>query len=81
MASTRPSKLTTGVFNDADKPWEPFAGRESGAPRNKGEPADLWDSGGSPADDPYRGLTPPISPAQVRGGEKKANGEDKGDRK
>ncbi|CAM9424747.1 unnamed protein product, partial [Ectocarpus fasciculatus] len=56
-----------GVFNEADRPWESFAGRESGAPRSKAGPspasAILWDSGDSPADDHYRGLTPPISPA------------------
>lgn len=68
MAVTHiPSHLATGVFNHVDKPWESFAGRENGGPRSKGEPTDVWDSGGSPTDDPYRGLTPPISPAQVRG--------------
>lgn len=76
MAVTHiPSHVATGVFNHVDKPWESFAGRESGGPRSKGEPTDVWDSGGSPTDDPYRGLTPPISPAQVRG---KADG--KGER-
>lgn len=58
--------LPTGVFNDVVKPWESFAGRESSAPRNNGEPTDPWDTAGSPADDHYRGLTPPISPSQVR---------------
>ncbi|CBN76893.1 conserved unknown protein [Ectocarpus siliculosus] len=59
-----------GVFNEADRPWESFAGRESGAPRSKAgaSPASaiLWDSGDSPADDHYRGLTPPISPSPVQ---------------
>lgn len=75
MKLTRPTHLTTDVFNDVDKPWESFAGRESGAPRSKGERADLWDSGDSPTDDHYRGLTPPISPSQVR---RMADGGDKG---
>lgn len=70
-----PASHLTGVLNDVDKPWEGYAGRESGAPRNKGEPADIWDRGGSPTDDHYRGLTPPISPSQVR---RKADGGDKG---
>ena len=76
MALVQPSILNAGVFNDVDKPWETFAGRENGAPRSRGEPADLWDSNGSPTDDPYRGLTPPISPAQVR---KAADWEDRRD--
>lgn len=58
-----------GIFDDVDKPWESLAEREGGA-RNKGGPSpvtsSLWDNGGSPADDHYTGLTPPISPAQVR---------------
>ncbi|CAN0560519.1 unnamed protein product, partial [Ectocarpus sp. 12 AP-2014] len=44
-----------------------FAGRESGAPRSEAGPSPAsaihWDSADSPADDHYRGLTPPISPS------------------
>lgn len=66
------------MFNDAEKTWEAFPGRESGGSRNMSDsrggggnaaPAvdSLWEDGNSLKDDRYKGLTPPISPAQVRG--------------
>lgn len=54
----------------ADKPRETFAGREAGGMRNTGSTAgpsaSPWDDVSSPNEDPYKLLTPPISPAQVR---------------
>lgn len=61
--------IATGILHDADKPWETFAGRESGGLRGKGGAAPviagLLDVPDSPREDRYKGLTPPISPAQV----------------
>lgn len=53
------------MFNDVDKPWEGFAGRETGKSRNRSV-ANARDNISSPTrEDRYKGLTPPISPAQV----------------
>ena len=53
------------MFNGVDKPWEGFAGRETGKSRNRSI-ANARDDVSSPTgEDRYKGLTPPISPAQV----------------
>lgn len=76
------TKQTTGVLDDGNKPWESLVEKEGGA-RNKGAPSpassSLWENGGYPADDHYRGLTPPISPSQVRRKTSEEEGENQGE--
>lgn len=66
------------MFNDDESSWEAFPEGDTGEPRNKGgsrgsgakavPDADRpWDDARLQNNDRYKGLTPPISPAQVRG--------------
>lgn len=61
--------IATGMLNDADKSWEAFGGKEGNETRNKSGAApsttNLWDDASLASEDRYKGLTPPISPAQV----------------
>lgn len=74
MAPPDPSVLLAiGMFDDPDMSRAAYTGRESaGGQRTTsrgGGNGGLWDDSDSPAEGGrYRGLTPPISPAQVSNG-------------